>query len=79
MSYFPDEEQEAERRVIRLLRAKSPAWRLAKAFSLSATTRELAESSIRMRRPEATAREVRLSRAERCYGRDLLRALGVQE
>lgn len=79
MNYFPREERDSEQRVIQLLQAKTPGWRMRKAFSLSATTRRLAESNIRAENPEASEREVRLARAERAYGRELMQQLGVLE
>lgn len=57
-------------RYLELLRALTPAQRLARAADLSATVRLLAEAGIRQRHPAADEQEVRVRLVVRLYGRE---------
>jgi hypothetical protein len=55
-------------RYIEVLRAMTPGQRLAKAFELSAMSRELFREGLRRRFPEATPEELMEIELERIYG-----------
>jgi hypothetical protein len=57
-------------RYLELLRALTPAQRLARAADLSDSVRELAEAGIRQRHPGASDEEVRVRLVVRLYGRE---------
>ena len=59
----------AQARYYELLRARSPAERLAIAARLTRSVRMLAEVAIRSERATATEAEIRSRMAERVYGR----------
>jgi len=66
-----DTSPEAERVQIELLRAASPARRLALALSLSQTCSDLARAALRRAHPDDSEQEIRLRYAELHYGQDL--------
>lgn len=65
---MPDTSDPAQERYYELLGRQTPVARLAKAVSLSAVVRELAEAGIRSRDPEASPDVVRARLAARLYG-----------
>jgi len=68
LSGVRDTTSSAERRYFELLRAQSAEQRLRTAALLTGAVRELGESAVRERHPEASEREVRAMLADRLYG-----------
>jgi len=70
-----DTSPSANARYHELLRAQTPAARLAQAGALTRAVRELAVAGIRQRHPGASDAEVRVRLAARLYGRDVAERL----